>query len=275
MPPSRLSHRTMPFYHQERHRSCLSFELVGTSFAALLSTSNDWDALHDSSAALNQLYNLIYYYASEVYGRTAIRTWLKANQERSVLDKMTASDLAFALIVFENYYPKWVAEIQDTREQEQRRHDDHVADPHDDETGKGPPKKKRKTSVTAASMTLKYTQDQKQKKVYLGCGWKPEGLKHYEYLQNLFAGLLANVPVWQNCKDGWDLYIEEKKRNDDIKCWVPTYHIQCVDNIYDGENSSGEEEGFEFVLGGSEGIEALGTTVMVPELNTSARVEGV
>eukprot|EP00975_Prorocentrum_lima_P052822 11072861-Prorocentrum_lima.AAC.1 len=155
---------------------------------------------------------------------------------------MTASDLAFALIVFENYYPKWVAEIQDTREQEQRRHDDHVADPHDDETGKGPPKKKRKTSVTAASMTLKYTQDQKQKKVYLGCGWKPEGLKHYEYLQNLFAGLLANVPVWQNCKDGWDLYIEEKKRNDDIKCWVPTYHIQCVDNIYDGENSSGEEE---------------------------------
>eukprot|EP00975_Prorocentrum_lima_P005256 1138301-Prorocentrum_lima.AAC.1 len=63
MPPSRLSHRTMQFYHQERHRSCLSFELVGTSFAALLSTSNDWDALHDSSAALNQLYNLIYYYA--------------------------------------------------------------------------------------------------------------------------------------------------------------------------------------------------------------------
>ena len=40
-----------------------------------------------------------------------------------------------------------------------------------------------------------------------------------------------------------------------------------MDNIHDEENSSGEEEGFEFVLGGSEGIGALGTTVMEPELH--------
>ena len=50
-----------------------------------------------------------------------------------------------------------------------------------------------------------------------------------------------------------------------------------MDNIHDEEDSSGEEEGFEFVLGGSEGIGAVGTTVMVPELHMGARrvVEGV
>ena len=56
-----------------------------------------------------------------------------------------------------------------------------------------------------------------------------------------------------------------KKRNGDIFCWVPTYYRQDVDDTHDEGNSSDEEEGFEFVLEGSESITSLGE-LMVPQL---------
>lgn len=255
----------MSFYHPGLHRSCRSFDLVDTSFAALMSkANNNWDTLQDSSAAENQLYNLIYYYASEVYGRNAIKLWLKANQDKSVLDKMTPSDLAFALLVFENYHPKWVAEIQDEREQEKNLHlQQQDADHRDDEEVGRNGRKKKKRKVLTAGMTLQYTEDPKKKKVYLGNGWKPEGMERYEELQMLFYNLMANGEAWQNCKDGFDLYIEDKKQNDDDHCWVPTYHKQDVDDTE--ESSSREVKGFKFVVGGFGSIGACPSLPPIPD----------
>ena len=57
-----------------------------------------------------------------------------------------------------------------------------------------------------------------------------------------------------DCKDGW----------------VPTYYRQDVDDTHDEGNSSDEEEGFEFVLEGSESITSLGE-LMVPICRGSSR----
>ena len=232
---------------------------VGKSFDTLLSIADDWDTLRHNTSALVELYNLVYYYACEVYGRTAVKSWLKANQDMSVLDKVNPSDLAFALLVFENYHPKWVAEIKDARVQEGMKQDHQSVDTHfasndtSIKVAEGPSKKKRKID----GIKLKYTKDGTKKK-YLECGWKREGLKRFEHLQNSFAMLLTNEVAWKDCKDGWVSFIEDLKRNSDISCWVPTYYRQDVDDTYDEGNSSDEEEGFEFVLEGSESITSLG-----------------
>lgn len=239
-------------FYLDLYRSRMSFDDVGTSFDTLLSVADDWSVLRGNTSALVELYDLIYYYASIVYKKTKMKAWLKANRHLSVLDKMKASDLAFSLLVFENYHPKWVAEIKVAREQEGMKHDDHQgADTRvtDKEAAEDLSSKKKRI----ARMKLRYTKDPFAKKKYLESGWTPEGLKRYEELQKLFAGLLRNKVAWQACKDGWDSYIEGKRRDDVIVCWVPKYHSQDLDGTSDDGNDSGEEEGFDFVLEGSEG----------------------
>lgn len=267
----------------ELHCSCLHFNDVSLSFETLLSftnTNGGWDALAtndgNDSPAVGQLCHLIYYYASEVYGRTAIKRWLNANQDKSVLDNMTASDIAYAIIVFENYHPRWIDDIKAAREEESKKHEDDAKMNEDEE----PPKKKQKTS----EMQLKYTKTQSKKMRYLEDGWNSEGRKRLEQLQRMFTKLLQNEVAWQVCKDGWDKYIADMKMNGE-QCWVPTYCRQEEEDDHsdDGSGSVGEDEGFDFVLdesavsedsGGLDvALSYLEETINVPEVTTSG--EGV
>lgn len=241
--------------HLEIHRGCSNSKLeqVGQSFSTLLSISDDWNALPETSEAVLQLCDLMYYYASESYGRNAIKMWMKNHQDKCVPDKLSPSDLAFALAVFENYHPKWVAEIKAERGE----------DDEEDLDIKEPAKKKMK-KASSAGMTLLYTKDpSKGRNAYLSCGWTQKGLRRFQTLDKLFRNLKGNTAVWDSCKVSFESYIDLKKNDDVDGCWVPTYHKKEEDD-YDEENSSGEEEGFEFEIGGSEGVEAMCGGIMVP-----------
>ncbi len=238
--------------HLGNYQYCADLDRTSESFSTLLSISEEWDGLQDTSAAKLELCNLIYYYATNVYGRNSIKNWMRLNKEKSLIDKITASDLAFALIVFENYHPKWVAEIEAQRRREDVDHDeDALANKNqddDDLANKNPPKqtKKRKRPSAAAGMTLLYTKDPRKRNHYLACGWKLNGLRRFDKLVRAFHKLKENAVVWESCRQSFQSYIDEKKKDGDESCWVPTFYKE---NDCEGEISCEEDEGVEFDLG--------------------------
>lgn len=248
------------------YRTCDDFRGVGASFELLLSFTNTndggWDALlQPRSPEVVQLCNLVYHYASEVYGRTRIKNWLKANQDKSVLDIMTASDLAFAAIVFQNYFPRWIDDLQadndaDAEDEEKQVNDDNEKDGEEPE----PPQKKRKTS----ELQLKYTKKQGQKKRYLEDDWTSEGKNRLTHLQCMFKELMQHEVAWQACKDGWDKYIADMKRNG-VRCWVPTYRREEEEDYHSDVGSVCEDEGFDFEED-SEGIDLSDVNLPPPVL---------
>ncbi len=237
--------------HLGNYQYFADLDRTSESFSTLLSVSEEWDRLQDTSAATLELCNLIYYYATNVYGRNSIKNWMRLNQEKSLIDKITASDLAFALIVFENYHPKWVAEIEAQRRREDVDHDeDALANKDDDLANKDPKrknKKRKRASSAAAGMTLLYTKDPRTRHPYLECGWKLNGLRRFDKLVSLFHKLKENAVMWERCRVSFQSFIDEKKESGVEDCWVPTFYEE--ENGCEGEISCEEDEGVEFDLG--------------------------
>ena len=228
----------------ELHRSAANFENVARSFEEVLEMADNWYELPVNARANVTIYNLIYYYATEVYGRTVLKRWLNANRNMSLLDKINPNDMAYALLVVSNYEGKWQAELQDETDEELSKQINEEA-AKSNGSDKSPPKKKRK-------YPMKYTKPSAQRLAYLETGWNTEGLKRFEELLRVFTSLREHGVAWQACKDGWDSYIEDKRQDDDIHpCWVPTYRrLDDNDDRAEKENSADrdEQQGFEFVL---------------------------
>lgn len=245
--------RTMLLFPLELHRSLPSFVRIGSSFDTLLEYAENWNALTNDAKALIELFDLIYHYASEVHGRVAIKKWLKTNRDKSVLDRLDPTDVAFALLVFENYSPKWVEDIETDRqdcaavdamtnhEEDEKNKRKRNGSAQDDEGLKK--KKKRRLFVG------KYTK-------HLQSGWSKTGMQRYEELCRFFNSLFHNQDVWLKCKEGWDEYVMSKKQGGG-ECWVPTYHRDDVEETdSDQDNGSGEGNGwFQFVVPKSEEVD--------------------
>ena len=170
--------------------------------------------------------------------------------------------MAYALLVLSNYEAMWQAEIQDERDEELSKQINEEA-AKSNGGDEGPPKKKRK-------FPMKYTKPATQKLAYLETGWNTEGLKLFEELHHVFTSLKEHGVAWQSCKDGWDSYIEDKRQDDDIHCWVPTYRRldEEDDPAEEQQNSADrEQQGFEFVLPSSDGLDSY--IPSLPDLQTS------
>ena len=231
-------------FHTELHKTRRSFESSGRDFDTFLSYSRNhgWANVAQDDIALNQLNTLVYYYALEVYGRNEIKMWLKTNQDKSVLDRLTASDLAFTVLVYDNYHPKWINDIETAREDEQLKDDDDA----EESVVIG---RKRKRSNNARPV-LRYTKPANVRKKYLESGWTNEGLRHFKQLHLSFQKLMKHDDAWQVCKESWDNFITNMKQVDDY-CWIPQYFEQdCLGDGEDEEDSiaAADEEKFDFVL---------------------------
>ena len=62
-------------------------------------------------SALYEFFDLVYYYAKHIYGVTTLKRWFKANPHKSILDRFNETDIAFALVVYENYQPLWKDDV--------------------------------------------------------------------------------------------------------------------------------------------------------------------
>jgi hypothetical protein len=204
------------------------------------------------------LFDLIYHYAIEVYGREAIKKWLKANKENSVLDRLNPTDLAFALLVYENYSPKWVEDIEQDRldcaaidagtndedEKNKRKRNDSM------QAEKGLEEKKKRRRFSG-----KYTKDSRCKNSYLQSGWTEDGMQRYDELCRIFNSLFQSRDVWLKCKVGWNMYIVKKKEVGG-ECWVPTYRREVVDETESDQDIGGDDNNgwFQYVSFRSEEV---------------------
>lgn len=252
---------TMFLFPLDLHRSLPSFGCIGSSFDTLLEYAENWNDLPEDANALIELFDLIYHYASEVHGRVAIKKWLTTNRDKSVLDRLDPTDVAFALLVFENYSPKWVEDIETDRQDCAAV--DAMTNHEEDETNKrkrngsaqddeGRKKKKKRRLFVG-----KYTKHPHCKNQYLESGWSKAGMQRYEELCRFFNSLFHNKDVWLKCKEGWDEYVMSKKQGGRGECWVPTYHREDVEEPdSDHDNGSGEGNGwFQFVVPKTEDVD--------------------
>ena len=245
--------RSMLLFPLDLHRSVPSFGRIGSSFDTLLEYTENWNDLPEDANALIEHFDLIYHYASEVHGRVAIKKWLKTNRDKSLLDRLDPTDVAFALLVFENYSPKWVEDIETDRQDCAAV--DAMTNHEEDETNKrkrngsaqddeGRKKKKKRRLFVG-----KYTKDPHCKNQYLQSGWSKEGMQRYDELCRFFNSLFQNQDIWLKCKEGWEEYVMSKKQGGG-ECWVPTYHLEDAgETDLDQHNGSGEDNGwFQFVV---------------------------
>lgn len=210
---------------------------------------DDWSNLSTDTDALMELNCLMYYYASEVYGRQDFRSWLKAHPDKTLPDRLTASDIAFALLVYENYYVKWVHELETQREEERQKGQTTMfaAAAADDTVNNEPRTKKRKKMYSGPTLT--YTKPGNTKLRYLEHNWNKEGVDRFQVLHLSFTELLkTNVDTWDLCKESFVEYISNMKRIGE-GCWVEQYYsLEGDDATGNSEDYLGATEGFEFML---------------------------
>jgi len=227
---------------------------VRQAFATLMSYKDNWKSLPDDDLALEQLHTLIYFYASELYGRNEIRQWQKANQDKSVLDRLNANDLAYALVVYENYHSRWIYDLKSAREKEQQAQQDQ--DKNSAEEVAEPARKRTKASSASDAPALSasdapvlpYTKLPTEKKAYLEIGWNKEGIRRFKALRLSLQQLIRNDNTWQACKVAWDEFISNKKQVGE-GCWVLQYSRQnYLEDADDEEDDISEGDAFEFEL---------------------------
>ena len=129
------------------------------------------------------------YYVSKMIGSRELKKFCVLYPGKTLLDKMTASDIAFAILCYENGVDVWLERI----------------------------KMKRMNNVDRESFektaSLKYHHQPGTKLKAYEDGWTEEGVQYYEEMVMVVKGIMGNKPLWENVKVHWKTYLRENKRS--------------------------------------------------------------
>jgi len=129
------------------------------------------------------------YYVSKMIGSRELKKFCVLYPGKTLLDKMTASDIAFAILCYENGVDVWLERI----------------------------KMKRMNNVDREAFektaSLKYHHQPGTKLKAYEDGWTEEGVQYYEELVINVKGIMGNKPLWENVKVHWKTYLRENKRS--------------------------------------------------------------
>lgn len=129
------------------------------------------------------------YYVSKLSGSRELKKVCVQYPGKTLLDKMTASDIAFAILCYENGVDVWLERI----------------------------KMKRMNNVDRESFektaSLKYHHQPGTKLKAYEDGWTEEGVQYYEEMVMVVKGIMGNKPLWENVKVHWKTYLRENKRS--------------------------------------------------------------
>ena len=151
-------------------------------------------------------------YVSHAVGNHHFMQWSKSNRTKTFLDKVTASDIAYTILVYENSKEVWNEELQiraTSRTDDERRTATRVKKPRYHE-GRG-----------------------KRLKRY-GDGWTEDGREYYQLLLGIFKNLKSS-DAWNTLQDYWKMYQKKhyNKGND----------VQDVEGgVHDKECDESDEE---------------------------------
>lgn len=250
---------------------CNDPPLLATAFDNFLRFKDDWSRLQNDrspAASMDELNALVYHYVAECYGRTEIKRWLKVNKGRSVLDMITASDLAFSILVYDNYSSRWTSEIwtkakqssMEGNEEQDSQEEDDAWEEEQEQSGSSNKKRKKAPSNMPS---LPFSKPKTKKLKYLETGWTGAGVQRYRELEESMKRLMRNETLWNKLKRGWESFISGLHEDNQTTCWIPQFRrmnsVEEDDDILEEE----EVDGFDFELP----TPALGT-LYVPQILT-------
>ena len=140
----------------------------------------------DSKPTYDQAEHFLWFldkYASHAVGNHYFLQWSKSNRSNTFLDKVTASDTAYTILVYDNTQEAWEEEVQIKaryKNDEERRNAMHH--------------KKPKYHVGRGKCLKRF-----------GDGWTDNGQEYYQDLLMIFKELKSS-DVWNTLQDHWKLY---------------------------------------------------------------------
>ena len=248
---------------------CNDPPLLATAFDNFLRFKDDWSRLQNDrspAASMDELNALVYHYVAECYGRTEIKRWLKVNKGRSVLDMITANDLAFSILVYDNYSSRWTSEIwtkakQSSMEGNEEQDSQEEDDAWEEEQEQSGPSNKKRKKAPSNMPSLPFSKPKTKKLKYLETGWTGAGVQRYRELEESMKRLMRNETLWNKLKRGWESFISGLHEDNQTTCWIPQFRrmnsVEEDDDILEVE----EVDGFDFELP----TPALGT-LYVPQI---------
>lgn len=128
-------------------------------------------------------------YVSHAVGNHHFMQWSKSNRTKTFLDKVTASDIAYTILVYENSNEVWKEELQIR-----------ATSTTNDDRRKATREKKPRYHEGRGKRLKRY-----------GDGWTDHGREYYQQLLGNFKNL-KNCDVWNTLQDYWKLY-QKKQYN--------------------------------------------------------------
>lgn len=122
-------------------------------------------------------------YVSQAVGNHHFSQWSKANRSKTLLDRVTPSDIAYTILVYENSKEVWEEELQiksRTNDPYERRQATRLKKP-------------------------KYHEGRGKRLRRYGDGWTDSGREYYQELVHIFKTLKTS-DSWQVLQDHWKLY---------------------------------------------------------------------
>ena len=128
------------------------------------------------------------YYVSKLIGSRELKKFCVQYPGKTLLDKMTASDIAFAILCYENGVDVWLERFRIKRMNNLDR------------------------EAFEKTVSLKYHHRPGTKLKAYEDGWTKEGVQYYEERVIVVKGIMANGPLWEHVKVHWKTYLRENKR---------------------------------------------------------------
>ena len=167
-------------------------------------------------------------YVSCVPGQRDISKFYKENPRMTLLDKLTPSDIAYTVLVYENTFEVW----DETREWKKMN----VVE-------------QRNTPKVAVQ---KYFKKSGSKNKKYRDGWTSEGEKYYATLVKEFTDLMKNKVVWDCLRGHWKTYSRENSRY-----YYEEDEMEMYDQL-DEESDQEDADGYVMDLPGLPAIEEEG-----------------
>jgi hypothetical protein len=128
-------------------------------------------------------------YVSHAVGNHYFMQWSKSNRTKTFLDKVTASDIAYTILVYENSNEVWKEELKiraTSRTDDERR-------------------------TATREKKPRYHEGRGKRLKRYGDGWTDHGREYYQQLLGIFKKLKSS-DVWHTLQDYWKLY-QKKQYN--------------------------------------------------------------
>ena len=150
------------------------------------------------------------FYVSKLAGARELKSWSVKNPGKTLLDKMTASDIAYAILVYENGIDVWMERFQKKQMNTQEQ------------------------SQVVQSATLKYHHPVGTKLKAYHDGWTQAGRDYYYSLLKTIQRIKGNTELWDVMKDNWRTYLNKNKRGSFV-------HVAASMGGHNGEEVEEEE----------------------------------